>query len=174
MDRLISDLFGKDTGEAARNTCRRVECPYDKKVVMGWVQDTLSGTNNNSAAGANGVVYKLTKVIGDTKLGTEVLWGIVAALRGGYMPDKWRDMRVVLIRKPGRDLKQTKNWRPLNPINCIGKLGENVVADKIQGERESVLHHQQFCSVHGRSAVDILNKWVIEAGECLEDMGSVG
>ena len=58
-------------------------------------------------------------------------------------------MRVVLIPKPGRDLTQTKNWRPLNLINCVGKLGEKVVADRIQQEGSSILHHQQYASVRG-------------------------
>ena len=50
-------------------------------------------------------------------------------------------MLVVLILKAGRDLTQTKNWRPLNLINCIGNLGENLVADRIQEEGSSILHH---------------------------------
>ena len=83
-------------------------------------------------------------------------------------------MRVIFIPKPGRDLTQTKNWQPLNLINCVGKLGEKVVADWIQEKREVVLHHQQFGSVRERSAVDVLYKSVIEARKCLEDRGSVG
>ena len=61
---------------------------------------------------------------------------------------------MVLIPKPRRDLTQTKNWRPLNLINCIGKLGEKVVADSIQEEGSSILHHQQYGLVRGRSDVD--------------------
>ena len=72
-------------------------------------------------------------------------------------------MRVVLIPKPGRDLTQTKNWRPLNLINCIGKLGEKVVTDRIQEEGSSILHHQQYGSVRGRSAVDVLYRSVVKA-----------
>ena len=37
-----------------------------------------------------------------------------------------------------------------------------------------MLHHQQFGLVHGRSAVDVLYKSVMEARKCLEGMGSVG
>ena len=81
---------------------------------------------------------------------------------------------MVLITKPGRDLTQTKNWWPLNLISCVGKLGEKVVADRIQEEREVALHHHQFGSVRGRAAVYVLYKLVMEARKCLEDMGSVG
>ena len=98
---------------------------------MEWVRGGLSGTKNNSAAGPDGVGQTLIKAVRDPRLGTEVLGKVVAALRGGYIPDRWRDMRVVLIPKPGRDLTPTKNWKPLNLINCMGKLGEKVVADRI-------------------------------------------
>ena len=81
---------------------------------------------------------------------------------------------MVLIPKPGRDLTQTKNWRPLNLINCIGKLGEKVVADRIQEEGRSILHHEQYGSVRGRSAVDVLYKSVVKARQCLENGGLVG
>ena len=98
----------------------------------------------------------------------------MAALKGGYIPDRWREMRVVLIPKPGRELTQTKNWRPLNLNNCIGKLGEKVVADRIQEVGSSILHHQQYGSVRGRSAGDVLYKSVVRARESLKGGGSVG
>ena len=83
-------------------------------------------------------------------------------------------MRVVLIPKPGRDPMQTKNWRLLHLINCIGKLGEKVVADRIQEEGSSILHHQQYGSVRGRTAVDVLSKLVVKARQSLEGGDSVG
>ena len=107
------------------------ECPYSEDEVMDWVRSALSETKNNSVAGLDGIGDRLIKAVWDTRLRIEVLGEVVAALRGGYIPDRWRDMRVVLIPKPGRDLTQTKNWRLLNLINCIGKLGEMVVADRI-------------------------------------------
>ena len=83
-------------------------------------------------------------------------------------------MWVVLIPKPAQDLTQTKNWRPLNLINCIGKLGENVVANRIQEEGSSILHHQQTGSVRGYSSVYILSQSVVKASHCLEGGGWVG
>ena len=68
------------------------------------VRDTLSGTNNNSGASPDGVGYRLIKAIRDTRLGNELLGQGVSVLRGGYIPSRWRDMRVVLIPKPGRNL----------------------------------------------------------------------
>ena len=76
--------------------------------------------------------------------------------------------------KPGWDLRHTKNWTPLNLINCIGKLGEQVVADMIQEERSSFLHHLQYGSVRGRSALDVLYKSVMRVRPSMEGGGSVG
>ena len=86
----------------------------------------------------------------------------------------YRMIKAVLIPKPGRDLTQTKNWRPLNLINCIGKLGEKVVADRIQDEGSSILHPQQYGSVRGCSAVNVLYRSVVKARQSLEGGGSVG
>ena len=174
MDGLVGDLFGEEVAEDTVIVEGGGECPYSGDEVMEWVQAALSGTKNNSAAGTDGVGYSLIKAVRGTTLGREVLGGIVAAPRGGYMPDRWWDMRVVLIPKPGRDLTQTKNWRPLNLIKCIGKIGEKVVADRIQMEGRSLLHHQQYGSVRGRSAVDVLYKSVVTASQCLDGGGSVG
>ena len=110
MDGLVRDLFGE---ESARETVvmeEGGECPYSGDQVMEWVQAALSGTKNNSAAGPDGVGYRLIKAVRDTRLEREVMGEIVATLWGGYIPDRWRDMRVVLLPKPGRDLTQTKNW----------------------------------------------------------------
>ena len=56
---------------------------------------------------------------------------VVDNLVYGTIPPAWRKMTVVFIPKPGHDLTLTKSWRPLNLINCMGKLGEKVVADRI-------------------------------------------
>ena len=174
VDGLVRDLFGEEAAQDAMGMGERGECPYSMDEVMEWVRDALSGKKNNSAAGPDGIGYRLIKAVRDTRLGNELLGEIVAALRGGYIPDRWRDMRVVLIPKPGQDLTQSKNWRPRNLINCIGKLGEKVVADRIQEEGSSILHHQQYGSVRGRSAVDVLYKSVVRARQCLDNGGSVG
>ena len=164
---LVKDLFGGETPQTTTALVRDGECLYDEDEVMEWVRGTLSGMKNKSAAGPDGVGYRLIKAVRDTRLGTEVLGEVVATLRGGYIPDRWQDMYVVLIPEPGRNLTQTRNWRPLNLINCIRKLGEKVVADRIQEEGSSILHHQQYGSVRGRTTVDVLYKSVMKARQCL-------
>ena len=84
------------------------------------------------APGPDGIGYRLMKMVRDTRLGRELVDEVVDGLKTGEVPKAWRDMQVVLIPKPGKDLTMTKNWRPINLINCVGKLAEKVVADRIQ------------------------------------------
>ena len=95
-------------------------------------------------------------------------------LARGVIPPAWREMRVVFIPKPGRELSLAKNWRPLNLINCVGKLGEKVVADRIQAFGGDLFHRLQFGSVKGRSAVDGLYRSVVKARRCINEGGDVG
>ena len=60
----------------------------------------------------------------------------------GTIPREWQNSKVVMIPKPRKDHEKTKEWRPINLINCIGKLWENVVADVLQGC--SLLYKHQF------------------------------
>ena len=59
-------------------------------------------------------------------------------------------------------------------INCVGKLAEKVVADRIQESGDILFHHGQYGSVKGRSAIDILYKSVTDARDCLVSKGAMG
>ena len=73
----------------------------------------LAGTSNINAPGPDGVNYKLLKAIRKTNLGRAVLQDIAHELLCGTLPAEWKEMRVVMIPKPGKDHKQAKNWRPI-------------------------------------------------------------
>ena len=111
------------------------------------IRRALIGTKNSSAPGPDGISYRLIKAIKDSPLGEEVVNEVALQLLVGTIPDKWKEMRVLLIPKPGRDLTITNNWRPINLINCIDKLGEKVVPDHLQDA--DLLHHHQFEAVKG-------------------------
>ena len=100
-------------------------------MVCGRIRRALSRTRNRSALGPDGIRYLLIKAVVDMRLGRELIGDIAYGLIRGEGPESWREMRMVLLPQPGKDLTITKNWRPLNLINCVGKLAEKVVADRI-------------------------------------------
>ena len=56
----------------------------------------------------------------------------------------------------------------------MGKLGEKVVADRIQDFGGELFHHLQFGSVRGRSTVDVLYRSVMRARSHMNEWGGVG
>jgi hypothetical protein len=63
----------------------------------------------------------------------------------------------VVLRKPNKpDYSNVKAYRVISLLNCIGKVAEKVVANKLADivERRDLLHDGQFGSRRGRSAID--------------------
>ena len=129
------------------------------------VEIVLSGTQNSSAPGPDNISYRFMKVIKDTILREKVLEVVAKNLIKGIIPREWLNRKVVIIPKPGKDHKKTKGWRPINLINCIGKLVEKVVADVLQGC--GLQHKYQFGSVKDRSATEAVLRTVTRVQWCL-------
>ena len=92
--------------------------------------------------------------------------------RMGKAPKEWQFSKVVMIPKPGKDHNTTKGWRPMNLINCVGKLGEKVIANRLQ--EAGLFHQHQFGSVKGRSAIEAVTRVGTKAQRCLGKGGKVG
>ena len=85
-------------------------------------------------------------------------------LAAGTAPRVWQESKVMFIPKPGKDHTQLKAWRPITLINCIGKLGEKVVAEELQ--QANLVHRHQFGSVKSRSAIDAVFREVTRVQRC--------
>lgn len=66
-----------------------------------------------------------------------------------------------------------KIWRPLNLINCVGKLSEKVVVEKIWDYGGELFHRLQYGSVTGWWAVNILNGLLRKACKCIYEGSSI-
>jgi len=136
------------------------------------LRKALAGTSNKSAPGPDRIRYKLIKRVLDLKLGSELIREVAENLIKGRIPKEWQHSKVVMIPKAGKDHSKTKGWRPINLINCIGKLVEKVVADRLQ--ESGLLHRHQFGSVKGRSATEAALRVVTRAQRCMAAKGAVG
>lgn len=138
------------------------------------MRSALGRTQNGSAPGPDGIGHRLIKAVQDTRLGYELFKEVVDYLARGVILAAWREMRVAFIPKWGRDLTLAKNWRSMSFINCVRKLGDKVVADRIQDFVGELFHPLQFGLVRGRSAMDVLYQSVMRAHRCMHGGGSVG
>ena len=173
---LVSEVFG-ESGGGGVDGVEGVDyggCPLSRDPIESAVRRASGKTKNGSAPGPDGTGYRLIKAVRDTRLGGELIEDIVDKLAQGVIPPAWREMWVLFIPKPGRDLTLAKYWRPLNLINCVGKLGEKVMADRIQDIGGDQFHHLQFGSIKGRSVVDVFYRSVVKARRCIDEGGDVG
>ena len=141
-------------GEAEEDKVdRREDAPgLGREELKDKVLDALSRTSNTSAPGPEGISYKIIKWANKAVLGEYLIDDVVDNLMEGKIPKEWQDSKVVFIPKPNRDLALLKAWRHITLINCIGKLGEKVLADELR--QADLIHRHQFGSVKGRSGID--------------------
>ena len=171
--RIISERnFGWDPGRVWEESEIGEGSQEAIKNLEGELKKALQGTSNSSAPGPDGISYRFIKAIKDTELGKNLFHQLATNLSRGHIPTDFQRSKVVMIPKPGKDHKHVKGWRPINLINCVGKLGEKVVADKLQ--ESGSLHWEQYGGVRGRSATEAVFRQVVRAQRCLEKGGKVG
>jgi len=136
------------------------------------MKEALSKTSNASALELDGISYRFIKAIMKTELGEELMDEVTENIQYGRILKQWQYSKVVMIPKPSKDYKTTKGWRPINLINCIGKLGEKVVAERLQ--EAGLFHRHQFGSVKGRSAVEAALQVITRAQKYMGSRGAVG
>ncbi len=71
-------------------------------------REVLRTTKNMSAPGPDGINYNAIKTILNTPLGESLIDEIADSLYSGNIPNAWKEMKVVMIHKPGKDHKQAK------------------------------------------------------------------
>ena len=112
----------------------------------------LSRTKDKSAAGPDGVSWRLLKTIKGTAFGKVVLGDIglwASPKEGVRVPKATREMTMVMIPKPGKDHTEVKGWRPI----VLSKLGEKLKAEDLQAIEE-LCHDRSFAGREGRGASD--------------------
>lgn len=68
----------------------------------------------------------------------------------GILSDSQRESLLRLIhKKDERNL--AKNWRPISLLNTDYKLASKVITERLKTVMPSIVHHDQTCSVPGRS-----------------------
>ena len=57
-------------------------------------------------------------------------------LVAGYFPVSWRSVRISMIPKSGKNLRHSKNWRPISLSSCISKIFESCIKERFEKEKE--------------------------------------
>ena len=134
-----------------KRTIRRV--PAGKQV-MARMMMLRKRTKNASTPGPDGISWRVWKILKNTRLGRDALQD--AAQCGRLLAEqlpRWREAKITMIPKPGKDHALVKSWRPITLSNTIGKLAEKLVAEEVQ-RHEELCHEGAFADRKGRGAID--------------------
>ena len=120
------------------------------------IQQHLRTCSNSSAPGPSGITYRALKWAWTTQSEfiTYILqWSLELGL---HHPD-WKHSICVVIPKPGKpSYSSPRSFRPIQLIDCLGKLLEKVVAKRISFNcsRLGLIPPEQFGRVSSASAPD--------------------
>ena len=106
---------------------------YEEPVTAEEVISHLKKTKNK-APGMDHITNKALKM-GNNCLITQlsILFTLILSL--GYYPDQWKIGLVIMVAKSGRDLRHSKNFRPITLLSVLGKLLEAIILTRLKRAR---------------------------------------
>ena len=112
----------------------------------------LASAKSSSAPGSDGITYGLLKICPDIVF--EKLVEILNfCLLIGYFPKQWRDAKVIMLQKSGKDHTNPKNYRPISLLPAVSKVFERLICERLVEflEQNNLLNKYQAGYRKGRS-----------------------
>ena len=123
---------------------------------MAELQKAISRTGNSSP-GPDGIPYIVLRNLPLPTL--RVLLALYNRIwSDGTFPSIWHDAHVICIPKPNKDSSNPLNYRPISLTNCLCKILERIVCNRLTFhlENNGLLHDMQSGFRCGRSTTDHL------------------
>ena len=120
------------------------------------IDDAIDGTSNTSAPGISGLNYKVLKWAYALRP-VAIRSVIEASIRLGIHHPRWKSALVVAVPKPGKkDYSSPRSHRPIQLIECLGKLVEKIVAKRLTFDagKFDLLPFNQFGGRSNSSCLD--------------------
>ena len=118
--------------------------------------DSLNDTSNTSAPGLSGLNYKVWKWV--ATIAPEQFIAIIhAAIHLGIHHPSWKKSMVIVIPKNNKkDMALPKSHRPIQLIECLGKLVEKIIVKRITFEmgKHELMPFNQFGGRSNSSCLD--------------------
>ena len=123
------------------------------------ITKTLQKCRNRSAPGEDQISYLILKNLDRENLSNIALI-YNSCLKTGYFPNAWKQAKVVMLPKPGKDLTKPTSYRPISLLPAMGKIFERIVASRLSAFLEKVdyFDENQAGFRRKRSTVDQLFK----------------
>ena len=140
--------------------------PMEEELSVEELTGAAHSMNHHKAPGPDGIPAEFYQAYWDL-LKADVAEVFRAAYREGRLGASLRQSSVTLVPKKG-DLKDLRNWRPINLLSVDYKIMAKALMRRFQGLITSVIGPDQTCSVQGRSINDnllLVRDLIIHSGE---------
>lgn len=136
------------------------------EITGGEMMIAVGRCNPKKAVGVEGIPGKVIRVLAARRPGVllDVLNGIN---RRGRIPAVWKEARVVLIPKPGRDMTTSSTYRPISILPALSKVWEHTI--KMLMERSigrDPFQKDQYGFRRKRGTIEALDRTVAVVEEC--------
>ena len=123
------------------------------------ITKTLQKCRNRSAPGEDQISYLILKNLDREQL-SHVALIYNSCLRTGYFPNAWKQAKVVMLPKPGKDLTKPTSYRSISLLPAMGKIFERIVASRLSTflEKSNYFDEHKAGSRKKRSTLDQLLK----------------
>jgi hypothetical protein len=147
-------------GQENHKTSKEAEIgdPIRNRLSEGEVMKAIFGSNPRKAPGPDNLPFRVWQEIWPA-VRHWVVHLYRRSLQLGYLPQTWREAKIIVIPKPGKpDYTVPKAYRPISLLRTISKGLERVVAQRLSEylEREGKLSPTQFGARPRRSTEQAL------------------
>ena len=142
-DPFFDNDFKKAIDNEINGELRDIRGNTIPKIGIKDLDELLSATKSSSAPGNDGVSYGVMKLLSNSS--KKIICDLInLCLLQNVFPKAWKEAKVTMVPKPGRDKKLAANYRPISLLSCIGKLYERYIYKYLLQE----LHSKNFINPH--------------------------
>lgn len=131
------------------------------RVTVEELTRAASSLRNKISSGIDGITNKVLKIIVWHQPGI-LLQTFNKCLDESRFSRDWKKSRLVLIKKGDKPLREPSSYRPLCFLNCMGKLFEKIIdnrlRDILEADTPGGLSENQYRFRGGRSTIDALQQ----------------
>ena len=108
---------------------------YEEDITWEEIERAMRETKANKSAGEDTIPYEMIKELGP-KARQLILHIYNEIWKGSPIPQRWRTAIILPLLKDGKDPASPASYRPISLTDCLGKILEKVIADRLSSYME--------------------------------------
>lgn len=116
------------------------------------IQNKSANLPNRKAPGPDGITNSALKHCGNNKVTIQLTHIYNGCIRNSYFPKSWKNAIMIMIPKPGKNVKLPVNHRPISLLNTMAKVFESLLLDKLTIHTKTRPEQFGFRSNHGTTS----------------------